>query len=103
MSTKHHISPNEIDTGSRKGATTMAGTALREASRLFNLMRAREIQRTAQHTLDDIATRFPAHLIDDVNARGLPPDRMLSALERKPANVRSFKNTNGSYKIYSLD
>jgi hypothetical protein len=55
----------------------MAGTALREASRLFNLMRAREIQRTAQHTLDEIATRFPAHLIDDVNARGLPPDRML--------------------------
>ncbi|MDE1994219.1 MAG: hypothetical protein KGI75_17075 [Rhizobiaceae bacterium] len=81
----------------------MAGTALREASRLFNLMRAREIQRTAQHTLDDIATRFPAHLIDDVNARGLPPDRMLSAIERKPANTRSFKNTNGSYKIYSLD
>ncbi|MBB3452815.1 hypothetical protein FHT86_001071 [Rhizobium sp. BK313] len=45
---------------------------------MFNLLRAREIQRTAQHTLDDIATRFPAHLIDDVNARGLPPDRMLS-------------------------
>ncbi len=54
----------------------MAGTTLREASRLFNLLRAREIQRTAQHTLDDIATRFPAHLIDDVNARGLPPDRI---------------------------
>ncbi|MBB4569007.1 hypothetical protein [Rhizobium leucaenae] len=81
----------------------MAGAALREASRLFNLIRAREIQRTAQHTLDDIATHFPAHLIDDVNARGLPPDRVLSALERKAANPRSFKNANGSYKIYSFD
>ncbi|WFU10882.1 hypothetical protein QA646_08600 [Rhizobium sp. CB3090] len=55
----------------------MADTALHEASRLFNLMRAREIRRTAQHTLDEIAARFPAHLIDDVNARGLPPDRVI--------------------------
>ena len=81
----------------------MADTALHEASRLFNLMRAREIRRTAQHTLDEIATRFPAHLIDDVNARGLPPDRVISALERKPPSVRSFKNANGNYKIYSFD
>ncbi|WP_246661091.1 hypothetical protein [Rhizobium sp. ERR 1071] len=57
----------------------------------------------AQHTLDEIAARFPAHLIDDVNARGLPPDRTLSVLERKPSKLRSFKNTNGSYKIYSFD
>ncbi|KAA6489922.1 hypothetical protein DXT98_05960 [Agrobacterium sp. ICMP 7243] len=55
----------------------MAGTVLYEASRLFNLMRVRVVQRTAQHTLDEIVARFPAHLIDDVNARGLPPDRML--------------------------
>ncbi|MBB5573526.1 MULTISPECIES: hypothetical protein [Rhizobium] len=81
----------------------MTSTALREASRLFNLMRARDIQRTAQHTLDEIATHFPAHLIDDVNARGLPPDRVISALERKPASARSFKNANGIYKIYSFD
>jgi len=81
----------------------MAGTVLSEATRLFNLMRVREVRRTAQHTLNDIATRFPAHLIDDVNARGLPPDRTLSVLERKPGRPRSFKNTNSSYKIYSLD
>ena len=54
-----------------------------EASRLFTLLRAREIQRTAQHTLDEIATRFPSHLIDDVNARGLPPDRILDELGLK--------------------
>jgi hypothetical protein len=81
----------------------MAGIALDEASRLFTLLRVRKIQRTAQHTLDEIATRFPAHLIDDVNARGLPPDRTLSAIERKPGKPLSFKNSNGSYKIYSLD
>lgn len=81
----------------------MADTILYEASRLFNLMRARVVQRTAQHTLDEIVARFPAHLIDDVNARGLPPDRMLSAYERKPAKAPSFNNTYGSYKIYSLD
>lgn len=81
----------------------MAGIALDEASRLFTLFRVRKIQRTAQHTLDEIATRFPAHLIDDVNARGLPPDRTLSAIERKPGKLLSFKNSNGSYKIYSLD
>lgn len=52
----------------------MAGEALHQASRLFTLLRAREIQRTAERTLDEIATRFPSHLIDDVNARGLPPD-----------------------------
>ncbi len=81
----------------------MAGTALDEASRLLSLIRLRKIQRMAQHTLDEIAARFPAHLIDDVNARGLPPDRTLSVLERKPGKLRSFKNTNGSYKIYSFD
>ncbi|GES45145.1 hypothetical protein RsS62_43970 [Rhizobium dioscoreae] len=81
----------------------MAGTVSNEASRLFSLLRLRKIQRMAQHTLDEIAARFPAHLIDDVNARGLPPDRTLSVLERKPGKLRSFKNTNGSYKIYSFD
>lgn len=81
----------------------MAGMVSDEASRLFSLLHLRKIQRTAQHTLDEIATRFPAHLIDDVNARGLPPDRTLSALERKPGKLRSFNNTNGSYKIYSFD
>ncbi len=81
----------------------MAGTVSNEASRLFSLLRLHKIQRMAQHTLDEIATRFPAHLIDDVNARGLPPDRTLSVLERKPGKLRSFKNTNGSYKIYSFD
>jgi hypothetical protein len=81
----------------------MAGIALDEASRLFTLLRVRKIQRTAQHTLDEIATHFPAHLVDDVNARGLPPDRTLSAIERKPGKLPSFKNSNGSYKIYSLD
>lgn len=50
----------------------MAGTALGEASRIFTLLHIRKIQRMAQHTLDEIAARFPAHLIDDVNARGLP-------------------------------
>ncbi|MDR6901641.1 hypothetical protein [Rhizobium miluonense] len=81
----------------------MAGMVSDEASRLFSLLRLRKIQRMAQHTLDEIATRFPAHLIDDVNARGLPPDRTLSALERKPGKLRLFNNTNGSYKIYSFD
>ncbi|NTJ07437.1 hypothetical protein [Rhizobium lusitanum] len=81
----------------------MAGTALGEASRIFTLLHIRKIQRMAQHTLDEIAARFPAHLIDDVNARGLPPDRTLSALERKPGKTRSFKNTNDRYKIYSFD
>ncbi|AYG66573.1 MULTISPECIES: hypothetical protein [unclassified Rhizobium] len=81
----------------------MADTALSEASRLFTLLRVRKIQRMAQHTLDEIATRFPAHLIDDVNARGLPPDRTLAILERKPGKARSFKNTDGNHKIYSLD
>lgn len=81
----------------------MAGAVFYEASRLFNLMRVRIIQRTAQHTLDEIAACFPAHLIDDVNARGLPPDLMLSAHEQKPAKAPSFNNTHGCYKIYSFD
>lgn len=81
----------------------MVGEALQEASRLFTLLRAREIQRTAQHTLDEIATRFPSHLIDDVNARGLPPDRILSVSDNKSVPPRSFTNTYGSHKIYSLD
>lgn len=81
----------------------MAGTALGEASRLYTLLQVRKIQRTAQHTLDEIATRFPAHLIDDVNARGLPPDRTLTPLERKSGQIFSFKNTNGNHKIYSFD
>lgn len=81
----------------------MAGTVVYKTSRLFNLIRVRVIRRTAQRTLDEIVACFPAHLIDDVNARGLPPDRMLSAHEWKPAKTPSFNNTYGSYKIYSLD
>lgn len=81
----------------------MADTAFSDTSRLLTLFNVRKIQRTAQHTLDEIVARFPAHLIDDVNARGLPPDRTLSALERKPGKIRSFKNTDGSYKLYSFD
>ncbi|HEY0120916.1 MAG TPA: hypothetical protein VGC14_03985 [Rhizobium sp.] len=70
----------------------MAGSVLYEASRLLNLMRTRGIQRTAQHTLDEIVARFPAHLIDDVNARGLPPDRMLVAgNEMRFSQVVDFK------------
>jgi hypothetical protein len=61
----------------------MADTILYEASRLFNLLRVRVVQRTAQHTLDEIVASFPAHLIDDVNARGLPPDRMLCRNQSK--------------------
>jgi hypothetical protein len=67
----------------------MVGEALHEASRLFTLLRAREIQRTAQRTLDEIAARFPSHLIDDVNARGLPPDCVLSELSRRKFGHKS--------------
>ncbi|MBB6485073.1 hypothetical protein [Rhizobium lusitanum] len=81
----------------------MADTALSETSRLLSLLHVRKVQRIAQHTLDEIAARFPSHLIDDVNARGLPPDRTLSALERKPGKLPSFKNSNANYKIYSFD
>lgn len=81
----------------------MAGTTFGDTSRLLTLLHVRKVQRMAQHTLDEIAARFPAHLIDDVNARGLPPDRTLSALERKPGKTHSFKNTDVSYKIYSFD
>ncbi|NKJ07967.1 hypothetical protein [Rhizobium sp. SG741] len=69
----------------------MAGTALGEASRIFTLLHIRKIQRMAQHTLDEIAARFPAHLIDDVNARGLPPDRTLLWPEKL------LDSRNGSY------
>lgn len=81
----------------------MVGEALHEASRLFTLLRAREIRRTAQHTLDEIATRFPSHLIDDVNARGLPPDRVLSVSDNKCVRRRSFTNAYDNHNIYSLD
>ena len=58
----------------------MADTAFSETSRLLTRFHVRKIQRVAQHTLDEIVARFPSHLIDDVNARGLPPDRTLAAL-----------------------
>ncbi|MDL2408494.1 hypothetical protein PY650_23175 [Rhizobium calliandrae] len=78
------MSTDQLRSGFRGALLAMAGTALREASRLFNLMRARHIQRMAQRTLDEIATRFPAHLIDDLNARGLPPDRLWGARGPEP-------------------
>lgn len=81
----------------------MADTAFSETSRLLTLFHIRKIQRVAQHTLDEIAARFPSHLIDDVNARGLPPDRTLSPLDRTPGEVVIFKKSNGNYKIYSFD
>lgn len=61
----------------------MAGTTFSDTSRFFSLLHVRKIQRMAQNTLDEIAARFPAHLIDDVNARGFPPDRTLPRLQSK--------------------
>jgi len=81
----------------------MADTAFSETSRLLTRFHVRKIQRVAQHTLDEIAARFPSHLIDDVNARGLPPDRTLAALDRTPGKLATFKNSNGNHKIYSFD
>jgi hypothetical protein len=74
--------------------------ALQEIIHLFEATRARELHLTpAGHKLRDMK-RLPAHLIDDVNAQGLPLDhRMPLAIDRdsallsnaRPANVTDIR------------
>jgi hypothetical protein len=53
----------------------MVAETIRDIFDLFTHVRARMVRHTKQHTLKEMA-RLPRHLIDDVNARGLPSDRL---------------------------
>jgi hypothetical protein len=45
-------------------------------------------------------SHLPPHLVDDVNARGFPPDREFPQTRTTSTSV---KKTYGNYKIYSFD
>jgi hypothetical protein len=61
--------------------------------------RTRTLLEPNRTTLQQMS-HLPPHLVDDVNARGFPPDRELPPRDvaRPPVN-KSY----GSYKIYSFD
>jgi hypothetical protein len=70
-------------------------TALQEIIHLFEATRAREMHLApTEHTLHDMR-KLPAHLIDDVNAKGLPLDhRMPRAVDPgrpRPSNVSELR------------
>lgn len=52
----------------------MVHETFRDIFRTFLVYRAREIQRTARRRTVREMTRLPEHLLDDVNARGLPAE-----------------------------
>ncbi len=55
----------------------MTAEALRDIIHLFEATRARQLHLTSnEQTLRDMK-RLPAHLIEDVNARGLPLDHCM--------------------------
>ncbi|PZM12853.1 hypothetical protein [Rhizobium tubonense] len=80
----------------------MVAETIRDIFNLFTHVRARMLRHTTQRTLQEMA-RLPGHLIDDVNARGLPSDRLLPPITGTRAKRRYFKNAYGSHKIYSFD
>ncbi len=79
---------------------------LREIIHLLETTRARQIRlTTSERTLREME-RLPSHLIDDVNARGLPLDHLdhkATTETKSAAPPPYFKNSNGSYKLYSFD
>jgi hypothetical protein len=56
----------------------MVAETFRDALDIFAHIRTRITQHTKEQTLREM----PEHLIDDVNGRGLPPDRLLVAANR---------------------
>lgn len=67
----------------------MADTILAE---MIDLVRAAMLRHTARRTRREMA-RLPSHLIEDVNARGLPPTfPILMFYERKGAQIIHFRS-----------
>jgi hypothetical protein len=59
----------------------MVAETIRDALDLFAHIRTKMLQHTTERTLKEMAC-LPRHLIDDVNARGFPPDRLLEPQTR---------------------
>jgi hypothetical protein len=74
----------------------MVAETIREALDLFAHIRTKMLQHTTERTLKEMA-RLPRHLIDDVNAHGFPPDRLLEPQTRtKPAQRRTERTRSGA-------
>jgi hypothetical protein len=70
----------------------MVVETIRDAFSLFARIRTKMLQHTTERTLKEMA-RLPRHLIDDVNARGLPPDRLLDPQARTDIAQRRTERT----------
>ena len=70
----------------------MVTETIREALGLFAHIRTKMLQHTTERTLKEMA-RLPRHLIDDVNARGFPPDRLFDSLPRTDPAQRRTERT----------
>jgi hypothetical protein len=75
----------------------MVAETIRDALDLFAHIRTKMLQHTTERTLKEMA-RLPRHLIDDVNARGFPPDRLLEPQTRtNPAQRRADRTKSGVF------
>jgi hypothetical protein len=70
----------------------MVTETIREALDLFAHIRTKMLQHTTERTLKEMA-RLPRHLIDDVNARGLPSDRLFDSPARTDLPQRRTERT----------
>jgi hypothetical protein len=81
----------------------MSADKLAAIIELFRSTRARQIRLAAsERTMEEMA-RLPPHLIDDVNARGLPLDHREPANQNRTPRTSSVKKAYGNHNIYSLD
>jgi hypothetical protein len=81
----------------------MSAEQLATIIELFRSTRARQTRLAASaRTMEEMA-RLPPHLIDDVNARGLPLDHREPANQNRRPRTSSVKKVYGNYNIYSLD
>lgn len=70
---------------------------------LFRSSRARQIRLAAsERTMEEMA-RLPPHLVDDVNARGLPLDHREPANQNRMPRTPPVKIAYSNHNIYSLD
>jgi hypothetical protein len=76
----------------------MVTETIREALDLFAHIRTKMLQHTTERTLKEMA-RLPRHLIDDVNARGFPPDRLLDSPARTDLPQRRTERTRSSARL----
>jgi hypothetical protein len=81
----------------------MSAQQLTTILELFRTTRARQVRLAASERTRQEMARLPPHLVDDVNARGLPLDHLQPANQNHIPQRQPVKRIHSNHHIYSLD